>query len=103
MTRISIYLLAKNPGACKYYSMFSWFLTIKIMEQLLPLSNLKCVACKAAIVKESQIIRHYFQLIKRGIFMDYHFFVCKFCYEERHKFYTLQTGYTILKEYPLGD
>ena len=71
------------------------------MEQTLISSNLNCDACKAAIVKESQVIQHYFQLIKRGIFADYYFYVCKLCYEEKQRLYTLQAGYTIHKEYPL--
>ena len=71
------------------------------MEQMHSLPDLNCDACKAAIVKESQVIRHYFQLIKRGIFTDYYFYVCKCCYEEKQRLYTLQAGYTIHKEYPL--
>ena len=73
------------------------------MEQTLISFNLNCDVCKAAIVKESQIIQHYFQLIKRGIFTDYYFYVCKFCYEEKQRLYTLQLGYTIYKEYPLSN
>lgn len=71
------------------------------MDQLLNLPDLYCDACKAAIVEESRIIQHYYHLIKRGIFMDYYYYVCNVCYEKKHKSYTLRSGYSIHKEYPL--
>ena len=73
------------------------------MEQSLTLPNLYCDACQIALVKEYQVIRHYFQLIKRGIFLNYDFFVCKSCFEEKHRLYTLKSGYTIHREYPLPE
>jgi hypothetical protein len=73
------------------------------MEQTLIFPDLSCDACKAAIVKEYQIIKPYLQLIKRGTFLDYYFYICKFCYEEKQRLYRLQSGYTIYKEYSFNE
>ncbi len=73
------------------------------MEQLRILPNLHCDACKAALVRESKVIRHYFQLIKRGIYINYDCHVCKICYEQKQRFYTLKAGFSIYREYRRGE